>query len=488
MWSKIQSFVKRTRPVYVVASTVAVAVVAGNFLSVFHLLEWELRDGFFRFRIAEDVDPTIVVVTIDEQDIQAAGDWPIPDALLAELLQKINRQSPRTVGLDIYRDLPEEPGHEELIETFRSMPTLIGVEKVIGNRVNPSPVLQELGQVGMADLVLDEDRKVRRALLTAADEQQEGEIKAGLATRVALKYLEADGIELTLADAAKEKFQLGKASFVPLQSNEAGYSMKALGGYQILMNWRGGTDAFITIPMADILTGKVDPNIMRDRAVFIGSVAPSTNDFFETPYNSSQQANQKIMPGVFIHANIASQMIQDALTGRGGLSGLSGFQQAVWIVVWSFAGASSSWILSSRQQHRQQYYFHKSAFLSVLGMSVLLVGGSYLLFLQGWLIPVTAPLIAFLMSGVITTNAYRQQQLKATNVELQMALTQLQQSKLQLVQSEKMSALGNLVAGVAHEINNPIGFLNGSVKNAEGYLQDLTEHLGIYQEQYSRAG
>lgn len=68
--------------------------------------------------------------------------------------------------------------------------------------------------------------------------------------------------------------------------------------------------------------------------------------------------------------------------------------------------------------------------------------------------------------------------------ELQAALEQLKQSQLQLVQVEKMSTLGNLVAGVAHEINNPIGFLNGSIDHAKNYLNDLLGHLGLYQEHY----
>ncbi|MEM9092273.1 MAG: ATP-binding protein, partial [Cyanobacteria bacterium P01_F01_bin.53] len=71
--------------------------------------------------------------------------------------------------------------------------------------------------------------------------------------------------------------------------------------------------------------------------------------------------------------------------------------------------------------------------------------------------------------------------------ELEQALIQLQQSQSQVVQSEKMSALGNLVAGVAHEINNPIGFLNGSIKNAQNYVQDLQEHLDLYQTHYPNA-
>ncbi|PZO13798.1 MAG: hypothetical protein DCF25_15685 [Leptolyngbya foveolarum] len=62
----------------------ATAVIVGNFLGAFDLLEWEVRDTFFRQRPAEASDQTIVVVTIDELDIQAAKDWPIPDGILAE--------------------------------------------------------------------------------------------------------------------------------------------------------------------------------------------------------------------------------------------------------------------------------------------------------------------------------------------------------------------------------------------------------------------
>ncbi|MEM6450365.1 MAG: ATP-binding protein [Cyanobacteria bacterium P01_D01_bin.105] len=68
------------------------------------------------------------------------------------------------------------------------------------------------------------------------------------------------------------------------------------------------------------------------------------------------------------------------------------------------------------------------------------------------------------------------------NNALEQAFKELQTAQLQTVQNEKMATLGNLVAGVAHEINNPIGFLNGSIKNAENYIQDLFEHLEIYQK------
>ncbi|MBW4465015.1 MAG: AAA family ATPase [Pegethrix bostrychoides GSE-TBD4-15B] len=64
---------------------------------------------------------------------------------------------------------------------------------------------------------------------------------------------------------------------------------------------------------------------------------------------------------------------------------------------------------------------------------------------------------------------------------------QLEQSQLQIVQSEKMASLGNLVAGVAHEINNPIGFLNGSINNAKEYVQDLLDYVALYQQHHPNA-
>ncbi|MBH8575424.1 AAA family ATPase [Nostocaceae cyanobacterium CENA369] len=68
--------------------------------------------------------------------------------------------------------------------------------------------------------------------------------------------------------------------------------------------------------------------------------------------------------------------------------------------------------------------------------------------------------------------------------QLQYSFLELQQMQLQLVQSEKMSALGNLVAGVAHEINNPVGFIAGNIEPAKDYVKDLLALIDLYQEKF----
>jgi signal transduction histidine kinase len=78
----------------------------------------------------------------------------------------------------------------------------------------------------------------------------------------------------------------------------------------------------------------------------------------------------------------------------------------------------------------------------------------------------------------------RTEELSGKNNQLQELLEQLNASQLQMIQSEKMSSLGQLVAGVAHEVNNPVGFLKGSLSNATEYVRDLLQHLNHYQNTY----
>ena len=76
-----------------------------------------------------------------------------------------------------------------------------------------------------------------------------------------------------------------------------------------------------------------------------------------------------------------------------------------------------------------------------------------------------------------TQQASQQQlaELQQTHAQLSQAMQDLQQAQLQLVQAEKMSSLGQLVAGIAHEINNPVNFIYGNLTHVREYSQDLLQ-------------
>ncbi|HIK29278.1 MAG: PAS domain S-box protein [Oscillatoriaceae bacterium SKW80] len=74
--------------------------------------------------------------------------------------------------------------------------------------------------------------------------------------------------------------------------------------------------------------------------------------------------------------------------------------------------------------------------------------------------------------------------LRKQATQLKNALQQLKRTQLQLIHSEKMSSLGQLVAGIAHEINNPVSFIYGNLDYAAHYITDLLHLVKLYQQQY----
>ena len=75
-------------------------------------------------------------------------------------------------------------------------------------------------------------------------------------------------------------------------------------------------------------------------------------------------------------------------------------------------------------------------------------------------------------------------ELREKALQLEKTLQELQQTQTQLIQTEKMSSLGQMVAGVAHEINNPVNFISGNIEHTSIYLQDLLGLIKVYQQEY----
>jgi diguanylate cyclase (GGDEF)-like protein len=401
---KFQSKTQELLPVLLIAFFVSGLTIATSYLRGFQFLECLTYDTWFRLRSPEEKEKRIVVVTISESDIRKLGKWPISDNTLSELVTNIDRQQPRVIGLDLYRDLPIEPGTRKLETVLRSTHNLIGIEKVIGEAVQPSPILKQEDRVAFADLIRDSDGKIRRGLLSI--ELDNGQIQFGLATRLALMYLAREKIEPQVINNTG-KLALGKGQVIPFKRNDGGYINADDGGFQVLINYRGTETSFDRISISDVLNKQIPPDLMRDRIVLVGSIAQSLNDFFPTPYSKTREDRGQDLSGVFIHANIVSQIISGALDGRGSIKTVREPWEWIWIFVWTCDVLIINVALRNRQFSFKLVLFN-STILAIIISGIAMLGSSYLLFLYGFWLPVISPLFSLIVYGVIINWYYKQ--------------------------------------------------------------------------------
>jgi adenylate cyclase len=121
-----------------------------------------------------------------------------------------------------------------LLELYQSTPNLIGIEKVSGETVAPPPILSQTDNVGIADLIVDDDDKVRRGLVSILRDRR---TRLSLGAKLALMYLEQEGVTLQSTSKTEQTVRLGRSVFRRFEPNDGSYVRANSGGYQILVNY-----------------------------------------------------------------------------------------------------------------------------------------------------------------------------------------------------------------------------------------------------------
>ena len=406
-----QALGRRNREL-ITATSVAVCILLLRLIGLLQSLELAALDQFFQLRPTEHTQELITIVAIDEASLRQVGQWPIPDGVIAQLLQKLKVHQPRAIGLDIYRDLPVEPGHQDLVAAYQSMPNLVGIELLSNNKnasVPPPPILSQLDQVGFNNVLLDADGKIRRSLLYWHIHNQP---HSSFALKLALVYLKSEGITPQKAKDNPEYLQLGKAVFPRLQSNYGPYVRVNNLGYQILSNFPKvgcrnslvDSCGFRKVSMREVLADGVPESWIKDRIVLVGSTATSLQDFVLIPYSTRLISTVKPVAGIELQAYFISELITAALQERPLLKAWSEPVEWLWIFAWAYVGASTRW----------QIQRPKSSVVSILLSCFVLTGGAYLAFLFGWWIPIIPGLLTYGGSAIVITYqlAYQQEELK----------------------------------------------------------------------------
>jgi len=324
--------------------------------------------------------PPVVLVTVTEEDIQQLGTWPLTDDVLATVIENLLRAGARVIGLDIYRDVPVPPGHERLNAVFGAHPQVIATMKFPHRDrpgVAPPPVLKGTEQVGFTDMPVDPDGTVRRGLLFLDDGQAAYQ---SLALRAASLYFQAEGVPISADPTDPTHIRFGQTTIRPFEPNYGSYVRADAGGYQFLLDYRDPPNAFAAITLGELLAGRFDPALIRDKVVLVGVTAESVKDSFYTPYNQ-KFGEKEPMYGVVVHAHVVSQLLRTGIHGDAPVAVVSDINESLWILLWCLLGGVVAFTA------RSTVHFA----VVVVGGLALLIVGVHGLFALGWWIPLASP-------------------------------------------------------------------------------------------------
>lgn len=460
-------------------------------LSFFAFLELKGLDLLFTLRGALPAPEPIVIVAIDEPAMaEIRQQWPWPRSLHARLIQQLNKAHAKVIGFDILFSEPSEPAEdEELARILRSSGNVVLVSAlaVVNDplfrhtiRIDPIPAFRDAATVGSPLISIDADGVVRRARLLAPD-------LPSFALQVVRRYLGHP----TPGTAAATEAQLLRQRDLAREA---------------LIAYRGPPKTIKTVSYYQALNYErmLPPGIFAGKIVLVGRLLEAipepqrlSGDTFLTPFSWMVGSPSA---GVEIQANLISNVLEGRFITELGPSGQ-------WILLLASVLASSLLIAHLKPV---------AALSATVAMAGLAMIAAYGVFTQMdlWLPMLSILLGLALVQGghwlarALRAERERRRLLEETNHDLEMkiaertqalstahqelqqrhqqieaAYQELARTQDQLVHSEKMASLGLLVAGVAHELNNPISYVYSNLE----FIEDYTERLAAMARAYSDA-
>ncbi len=384
----------RSRPVAAlsIAVTVFGLVTAFRITGALESLEIATYDEFLRRRLPAASTPRIALIEIVEDDIRSYG-HPLCDDTLASVLERLLAANSRVIGIDIYRDAPVPqrcgandpdaplPRHYQalgkIVTESQHVVMVMKVADPDGGGTPPPVFLDGTNQFGFSDLPIDSDGSVRRAMLFLWDDDG---AYVSFSLQLALHYLAADGLSLTADPDEPDFVRLGETTIPPFESNDGGYVDEDAAGYQYLIEYLDGANAYPIFTLGQVARGEVPDEAFRDRVVILGSTAVSVKDHLHTPLSRGSAP----MPGIEVHGHEVSQLIRYAYGESKPLAVASERSEMLWLLLWACLGtALGLWNRGARIQ----------GIVVVAGLAGLVVF-AFQLFVHGTWIAVIAPALA----------------------------------------------------------------------------------------------